>query len=120
MSEMLSAYKDLMEFLEPDEQVEKIVFGEWGWGHGRTELGYGEPDPPPVPFDKRGVALTLDESKPYMSGWSFDGGYGAPNCYAVTVWTNRRVIWVTQYDGSTCLDSARRNPENYWPSMPGG
>ena len=55
-----------------------------------------------------------------MQGWSFNGGYGSPACYAVRVWTNLRVFWVTQYDGATCLDSARRNPSDEMPDMPGG
>lgn len=114
-----NAYEELMQALNDGERVEAIVFGGWG-GSDHEELGYGEPDPPPVPFDKRGVVLTLEEAKPLMQSWQFIGGYGSPDCYAVHIWTNTRVFWVTQYDGSTGLDSAPRNPTPHIPDMPGG
>jgi len=115
-----NAYEELIAYLDDDERVERIVFGKWGWGNGRDKLGFGEPDPPPVPFDQRGKLLTLDEARPYMEGWCFDGGYGAPECYATYIWTDRRVIWVSQYDGSTWLCSALRHPSHCWPDMSGG
>jgi len=110
----MSAYAELRKFLDKGETVEAIVFGDWGWG------GYDEPDPAPVPVEKRGKVLTLRQARPYMQSWSFFGGFGAPSCYAVRVWTNKRVIWVTQYDGATGLDSSLRNPEECKPDMPGG
>lgn len=113
---------------------------------GGWRLGYGEPtvdamlqdtvwddsiddavihstvleDTPRLPFEKRGVILSLDEAREYMSWWSFYGGHGAPTCYATYIWTNQRVLWVTQYDGSTRLNSAPRNPVGCFPDMPGG
>lgn len=121
----MPARDDLLEFLKSDEKIECLIFGPWGWGRapdkdGEWESGYGEPKPPAVPFDKRGVILSWEESLPYLEGWDFYGGFGAPECYAVRVWTNQRVIWVTQYDGSTGLDSAPRNPTATMPNMPGG
>lgn len=110
----MNAYNDLLVELEGDEEVEGIVFGEWGWGN------YGQPDPPLVPIEKQGIAMSLDEAIPLMEGWSFNGGFGAPDCYAAYIWTNKRVLWVTQYDGATRLDSAPRNPCNCIPDMPGG
>ena len=108
------AYPELMQFLEDGETVEALVFGDWGWG------GYHEPEPPPVPQGKKGKLLSLEEARPLMAGWTFYCGYGAPECYAVNIWTNKRVIWVTQYDGSTTLNSAPRNPTAALPDMPGG
>lgn len=121
----MTAYSDLVEALEDGEVVEALMFGPWGWGvapreGNKWELGYDEPEPAPVPFEKRGVVLTLDEAKPYMQSWDFYGGYGAPDCYAAYIWTNHRVIWVTQYDGATTLSSAPRNPCDTMPEMPGG
>ena len=123
----MNAWNDLQEILEPGEEVEAIVFGPWGWGcllgteeEENWELGFDEPDPPLVPFNKRGVVMTLEEAQQYMDGWSFYGGYGAPECYAVYIWTNQRIFWVTQYDGATGLNSAPRHPKNIMPNMPGG
>jgi hypothetical protein len=110
-----TAYTDLMRELEQDEQVEGIVFGEYGWG------GFQEDElTNPIPQNKLGKLMTLDEAKPFMQSWSFYGGYGAPTCYATYIWTNKRIIWVTQYDGLTTLDSAPRNPVDCTPDMPGG
>ena len=109
----MNAYNDLLEYLQEGETIEAIVFGEWGWG------GYNE-EATAVPQEKQGILLTPEEAKPMMKGWSFHGGFGSPKCYAVNVWTNKRVCWVTQYDGSTWLDSAPRNPTAHIPDMPGG
>ena len=111
---MSNAYTDLKKALEKDEVIEGISFGDWGWG------GYHEPDPPPVPKDKRGIVLSEDEAKPLMAGWSLYCGHGAPMAYATYVWTNKRAMWLTQYDGSTSLDSIPRHPSNCEVDMPGG
>lgn len=121
----MSAETELLEYLGPDETVEAVVFGPWGWGSaprdgGPWEPGYSEPEPPAVPFDRRGVVLTWEEARPMMQSWNFYGGYGAPDAYATYIWTNQRVIWVTQYDGSTCLSDAPRIPSAIMPDMPGG
>lgn len=117
----MSAYNELMEYLQKGEEVEGIVFGAFGWYGSKSNLGYKEPKPPPVPFNKRRRVLTLEQAEPYMQqDWSFYGGYGAPECYATYIWTNKRVLWVTQYDGSTSFDSMPRNPCNCIPIMPGG
>ena len=93
----MSAISDLTELLEDGEVVEAIVFGPWGWeaaplDDDEWKAGFGEPSSTPVPFDKRGVVLTLNEAMPLMEEWSFRGGFGAPACYATYVWTNHRVF----------------------------
>ena len=109
----LNAYDDLMKFLEKDEVVENIIFGDYGWS------GFGE-DVKFIKRNQKNKLMTIDEAKPLMNGWSFDGGFGSPDCYATYIWTNKRVIWVTQYDGSTNLDSMPRNPIACKPDMLGG
>ena len=121
----MSAETELLKFLEDGETVEAVVFGPWGWGSAPSEgeawkPGYSEPEPPAVPYDKRGVVLSWEEARGMMQSWNFYGGYGAPNAYATYIWTNRRVILVTQYDGSTHLSAAPRNPSATMPDMPGG
>ena len=66
----------------------------------------------------RSAALTVTNSA--AAGWQIFNGYGAPQAYAMYVWTNQRVLWITQYDGSTHLDGMPRNPEAVVPEMPGG
>lgn len=117
---MKTAYTDLMDYLSDfaeEETVEGIVFGDYGWDGYKED---GLEDGLAVPNEKKGILMTLEEAKPMMNSWRFYGGHGAPECYAVYIWTNKRVIWVTQYDGATTLDSAPRNPCNIIPEMPGG
>lgn len=107
------AFIELLDYMKEGEIPEHIVFGEWGWGGFREEHEF-------VPIEIQGKVMKFEDAKPYMKGWTFDCGYGSPECYAIRLWTNKRVIWVTQYDGSTCLDSAYRNPTDHIPDMPGG
>ncbi len=112
-----TAWKDLQEFLDADEVVEAISFGAWAsYGTDVTKVTYDEPEPH-IPFDKRCMALTPEEAEPLMQHWQFNGGYGGAECYAVTIWTNQRVIRVHEYDGSTCLSGASRNPSTACPTF---
>ena len=122
MSTEPNAWNDLLEVLEPGEKVEWVIFGNYGWCYAdKPEAGgYGEPDPPPVPVEKRGILLDAGDAEPLMKGWSFNGGFGAPECYAVRIFTDRRILWVHEYDGSTSLSSTRRHPEAHLPRFSGG
>lgn len=110
----MNAYKSLCKNLDKDEKVEAIIFGPYGWS------GYNEPESKPIPKDKQEILMTLEEAKPYMQGWDIYGDHGAPSAYAMYIWTNKRVLWITQYDGATNLDSMPRNPTVCIPDMPGG
>jgi len=112
----MNAFKDLEEELDEDEVIEAVVFGDWGWD------GYEEPRKrtnPPVPKDKRGVILSIEEAKPMMEGWGFNTGYGAPTTYATYIWTDKSIYFIMQYDGATSVTSIPRNPESCMPEMPG-
>lgn len=108
----MNAYEELLEFLKDDEEVEGVVFGEFGLGDFDNL--------PIIPKDVQGRVLSLEEAKRYMQDWKFSGGYGAPDCAATYIWTNKRVIWVTKYDGATWLSSIPRNPEPIMPKLHGG
>ena len=106
-----------------DETIESIVIGEFGWGRGWgrgvDEPGFGEGGVTLVPWEKRGHCLPVEEALELLN-YDYDTNFGAPSCHAIYVWTGKRIIWITQYDGSTSLDSAPRNPTDVWPEMPGG
>lgn len=117
-----NAYTELMEFLEEGETVEAVVFGEYGWGEYEHDFMYDPDDHKgyPVPQKKQQLLLTLAESKPYLKKFKFHGGFGSPECHATYIWTNSRIIWITQYDGATNLSSAPRNPTACKPEIYGG
>ena len=111
----MTAWEEIHERLEVGEQFEPIVFGPWAWGMSED---VPKPEVPPSVMGRR---LLPQEAKPFLEAFSFSGSYGSPECYATWVYTNKRVMWVTQYDGSTCLDAMPRNPTNgEMPYMPGG
>ena len=93
------------------EPIEAIVIGEYGWG------GYKENER--VPDDKQGVILTWDEAAP-MLDYSYDTGFGAPECHAIEAFTASRILSVSEYDGSTYITWANRNPIATKPGMSGG
>jgi len=117
MNSRLDAFTDLMVEMQEGENIEAVLFGRWGGAEYDDEV---YDDPGIVPADIQGKVLTLDEAMPLMKGWSFNGGFGAVECYAVRVWTNQRVLWVTRYDGATQINSSPRNPIDYFPDIPGG
>ena len=57
--------------------------------------------------------LSWHEARPLLD-YDYDDGFGAPDCHAVYVWTEDKVLWVTQYDGATTNSSAPRNPRDWW------
>lgn len=95
------------------EAIESVVIGEMGWGD------YGNAGVPQYAEQRREELLTWDQAKP-MLDYDFDDSYGAPGCNAIYVWTTNRVLFISQYDGSTNIEWVPRNPLACKPSMPGG
>lgn len=96
------------------EPIETVVIGDMGWG----DYGVDERHGPGLA--RKGQILSWDEARPLLD-YSYDTGYGAPDCHAIYAWTQSLVLWVTQYDGSTEINSAPRHPGGgVVPHMPGG
>jgi hypothetical protein len=95
------------------EPIVAIVIVEMGW------VGYNEPKEGPLPEKLRGTVLSWEEAVPFLQ-YEFSADYGAPGCQAITVWTASKVIFISQYDGSTSIHSVPRNPVAHMPIMPGG
>jgi len=110
----MNAWEEIKNKLDKDEMLEHVVFGSWG--------SFSDDAPTPeVPPNVMGCRLLPHEAKPFLLTFSFNGDYGTPECYATWIYTNKNVYWVTQYDGSTSLDSMPRNPtQDRIPYMPGG
>lgn len=95
------------------EAIEGIVIGEMGWSGD-----YNAEGKPPWKH-VAGKLISWAEARPLLD-YEYDPGYGAPDCQAICAWTSTRVLFVSQYDGSTGLESMPRNPGDCAPSMPGG
>ena len=104
--------QDIERVLE-QEKVERAVIGNFGgydWGEG-----YGEK----VPKELRNRLLTWEETKPLLD-YEYDDGFGGAECNSIYAWTATRVIFVSEYDGSTTVTSLPRNPCECSPTMLGG
>jgi len=95
------------------EKIVGVVIGEMGWGDYYKEIV------PMYDQQPKGKLLSWEEAAPLLD-YEYDTGYGAPECNAIYVWTESRVLFVTQYDGATCIDYVPRNPVDIMPVMPGG
>ncbi len=98
-----------------DEAILAIVVGDMGWRDYNTDC---------VPRWEelkalRGQVLSWDVAAPLLD-FDYDTGYGAPSCPCITAWTENYVLFVSQYDGATCLECVPRNPVAHEPSMPVG
>lgn len=125
--ENTNAMNDLKNFLKKkkiEEPIEGIVFGRWCWDEDEKEY-FSENSPyftqksRIIPNSMKYKCLTVHEAQPLMNGWTFYSGYGFPQTYATYIWTTNHIIWVSEYDGSTKLDYAPRNPTNIVPFIPG-
>jgi hypothetical protein len=95
----------LEEMMEPDESIEAIVIGR-------------NPGLPFVPKTLIGKVLTWKESRDLLD-YAFDRGWGSANCNPVYIWTNSRIYFIHEYDGSTALHYIPRNAMNILPDYNG-
>lgn len=109
---------DLLE-VAGDEPIEAVVIGGFGWGSFNDEDPYGADRIERKAPVRKGVVLTWAEAEP-MLDYEYSIGFGAPECDAVWAWTPTRVLFVSQYDGATGVESVPRNPVDGEPDMPGG
>lgn len=104
--------EDILEAAE-GEKIIGVVIGTLGWGDYKSDAIPQYQDQP------RNQLISWEKAAPLLD-YAYDSGYGAPECNAVYVWTEASVIFVSQYDGSTCLHKIPRNPCDCKPEMPGG
>lgn len=102
-----------------DGPIIGIVIGAFGWGNIADDEGKSYREHHSVPKNLRGVVLSWEFAQDLLD-YSYDDGYGAPDCHAITAWTAERVISVSEYDGSTCVTWVPRNPVEHEPLMSGG
>lgn len=118
----VGTFAEDIEGVVASEPIEAVVIGLVGgdspWPDAESR-DYGEDYCRAVPRDKKGIILMWEQARPLLD-YDYDRGYGGPECHAVAVYTPTRVVFVSQYDGATGVESLPRNPCNFWPPMPGG
>jgi len=98
---------ELVERLAGEEEILAVVIGPPSWQVG--EINGGKK----VPFGK---LLSWEQARSYLD-FSFNSGYGSPECYALWAWTPAHVISVREYDGATHFFAVPRNPVAELPQM---
>ena len=109
----MSNFKDDLLAEAAGQTIEAICIGDMGWSDFNHEH---IPNWKEVP---RGKLLNWQEAAPLLD-FNYSTGYGAPECPCVYAWTKDYVIFISQYDGSTCTNKVPRNPCDCDPQMPGG
>ena len=110
----MGTFADDIEEAAQGEPIEAVVIGDLGWGSG-----YGTDDRHRPGLARQGEVLEWAEARPLLD-YEYARGFGLPDCHAIYAWTPRWVIWVAEYDGSTRLDAAPRNPTaKLTPTMSG-
>lgn len=55
--------------------------------------------------------LTWEQAAPIFD-YSYNTGFGSMDCHDITVWTESRVFYIYEYDGSTSICNVERNPKS--------
>ena len=111
--EKKTTLKNWIEETADGEKIISAVIGEMGGGD------YGAKDIDGYYRSPKNKVLSWEDAIPHLE-YEFDSGYGEPGCQAIYVWTETKVMFVSQYDGSTAIEWVPRNPIDTKPSMPGG
>lgn len=56
-----------------------------------------------------GQVISWEIAAPLLD-YSYCAGYGSMDCHNIIAWTETQVIYIHEYDGSTCVCSLPRNP----------
>jgi len=82
------------------EEIESVVIGDPMWGFRKEDT---------VPKEKKYKLMTPEEAKQYLN-YRYYPGFGGPECHDIWAWSQKRVYFVHEYDGSTGIRAMYRNP----------
>jgi hypothetical protein len=74
---------------------------------------YDEPKPAWV-----GKLISWEKAKKILN-YDYDNGYGGADCHPAYVWTEDKVMFVSEYDGATAVSFVPRNPIEFEPTFSG-
>src|SRR5665648_1093277 len=97
------SFAEEIELASGGEVIDSAVIGGMGWS------SYGADKRHAPGLARQGEVPPWSVARPLLD-YEYDTGYGAPDCQAVHAWTAYRVIFVSQYDGSTRVTWVPRHP----------
>lgn len=113
----MTTFAEQLEAHAAPEAIDTVVIGPFGWSDEFDDPDAYAEDRIKRPLaPKRGVVLTWSQARP-MLDYTYDAGFGAPECDAVWAWTKSRVLFVSEYDGATGIHAVPRNPVDGKPAM---
>ena len=114
---MANIVKWIEEKLEEDEVIEGVVIGEGDRidDYSTSILLDSILEKKRKIYDK---VIPWVIAKPLLD-YEFDSGFGTQDCNTVYIWTNKNVLFINEYDGSTCLSKIPRNPIDCIPKWNG-
>lgn len=93
------------------ETIEAIVVGP----HDKRPGRWGADD---KALSDENVILSRDDGLRKLDQ-EYDSGYGGADCFPMYTWTKSRVFFIGEYDGSTGITWAPRNPVALEPQFSG-
>lgn len=91
------------------EPILSVVIGPRGWDDSRDL----------VPKEIQNKVLSWQSARTLLA-YGYDSGYGGVDCNSIYAYTHNWVLFVSTYDGSTCVCAIPRYPVEGEPIMPGG
>ena len=101
-----TTFAEDIEEVAGDEPIEAVVVGAHGdaWFEKQEKRSSYQ-------------VLTWKEARAQLD-YEYDDGFGGADCHAIYAWTQTRVLFVSEYDGSTTIASVPRNPTESKPIFP--
>ena len=109
------ALDELLEELRLGEELQYVVFNEPEMVNIKRPNGEDL-----IPENLVGIKIPLEKARKYFYGWNISGGFGSAGVVPFFAWTNKRVLFIGTYDGSTWLESIPLSPCDILPFTVGG
>lgn len=111
----MTTFAEDIEEVAAGEPIEAITVAPFGHHYGPEER---ERDDKGLPRAVWNTAYPWAALRPFLD-YQYDTGYGGMDCHSIVAWTASQVIFVHEYDGSTSVVSAPRNPGDFEPDDSG-
>ncbi len=104
------ALANLAQGIEAEAGEEQVLFAVVGEHYSHK---WDDPEP-----NHLGHLLPWADARKILD-YNYDNGFGGADCHPVYAWTETKVIFVVEYDGSTGTSWVPRNPTACEPQFSG-